>query len=352
MLVLEPCAPRWLLNTHYMATIYDVSVMAGVSLATVSRVMNNNTKVSDKTKQKVLDAMKALGYRPNTIAQSLASNCSNSVGVLVSQLDGPFYGPMMTEIETALRTANKHVIIAAGHSDEKQEKEGVEFLMSRGCDALILDIEAVSDDYLIELSKGSTPVVFINRYIDAIKERCVYLENEQGGFMATEHILSLGHKDIAYISGPLFKLDVRDRLKGHKRALQQYNIDFDDTLCIESDFKEAGGCEAMERLLSMNKTITAVVCANDQMASGAIAVCLEHGIRVPDDISFIGYDNIPFPQYISPKLSTVSNPIHEMGKMAARWVLQEVYNDKEVIVESSFKPELFIRSSSQAISHD
>ncbi|GGP89609.1 LacI family DNA-binding transcriptional regulator [Shewanella ulleungensis] len=332
-----------------MATIYDVSVMAGVSLATVSRVMNNNTKVSDKTKQKVLDAMQTLGYRPNTIAQSLASNCSNSVGVLVSQLDGPFYGPMMTEIETVLRGANKHVIIAAGHSDEVQEKDSVEFLMSRGCDALILDIEAVSDEYLIELSKGSTPIVFINRYIDSIKERCVYLENEQGGFMATDHILSLGHKDIAYISGPLFKLDVRDRLKGHKRALKHYGIGFDASMCIESDFKEDGGSEAMEHLLSLNKPITAVICANDQMASGAISVCLEHGLRVPEDISFIGYDNIPFPQYISPKLSTVSNPIHEMGKMAARWVLQHVYNDKETVVESSFRPELFIRTSTRAI---
>ena len=332
-----------------MATIYDVSVMAGVSLATVSRVMNNNTKVSDKTKQKVLDAMQTLGYRPNTIAQSLASNCSNSVGVLVSQLDGPFYGPMMTEIETVLRSANKHVIIAAGHSDEAQEKDSVEFLMSRGCDALILDIEAVSDEYLIELSKGSTPIVFINRYIDSIKERCVFLENELGGFMATNHILSLGHKDIAYISGPLFKLDVRDRLKGHQRALKQYNINFDDSLCIESDFKEAGGSEAMEHLLSLNKTITAVVCANDQMASGAISVCLEQGLRVPEDISFIGYDNIPFPQYISPKLTTVSNPIHEMGKMAARWVLQHVYNDKSIEVESSFLPELFIRTSTKAV---
>lgn len=332
-----------------MATIYDVSVMAGVSLATVSRVMNNNTKVSDRTKQKVLDAMQSLGYRPNTIAQSLASNRSNSVGVLVSQLDGPFYGPMMTEIETALRTANKHVIIAAGHSDEAQEKDSVEFLMSRGCDALILDVEAVSDDYLIELSKGPTPIVFINRYIESIKDRCVYLENELGGFMATDYILSLGHTHVAYISGPRFKLDVRDRLKGHKRALVQYNVPFDESLYYESDFKETGGSDAMEHLLSLNKPITAVVCANDQMASGAIAVCLEHGLRVPDDISFIGYDNIPFPQYISPKLSTVSNPIHEMGKMAARWVLQQVYNDQDIAVDSSFKPELFIRTSAKKV---
>ncbi|QIR14897.1 LacI family DNA-binding transcriptional regulator [Shewanella aestuarii] len=332
-----------------MATIYDVSVLAGVSLATVSRVMNNNTKVSDKTRQKVLDAMASLDYRPNTIAQSLASNCSNSVGVLVSQLDGPFYGPMMTEIETSLRSANKHVIIAAGHSDEAQEKSGVEFLMSRGCDALILDVEAVSDEYLIKLYKGTTPIVLINRYIEAIKDCCIYLENEQGGYMATNYILSLGHKDVAYVSGPMSKRDAQDRLLGHKRALAEYGLAFDDELWYEGNFREFGGNDAMNHLLTLDKKITAVVCASDQMASGVIAVCLENGIKVPDDISIIGYDNIPFPQYISPKLTTVSNPINEMGKMAALWVLQHVYKDTKVDVDCAFAPELFIRDSAKPL---
>ena len=332
-----------------MATIYDVSVLAGVSLATVSRVMNNNTKVSDKTRQKVLDAMASLGYRPNTIAQSLASSCSNSVGVLVSQLDGPFYGPMMTEIETALRSANKHVIIAAGHADEAQEKDGVDFLMSRGCDALILDVEAVSDEFLIQLHKGNTPIVLINRYIDSMKENCIFLENERGGYMATDYILSLGHTDIAYISGPMYKRDARDRLQGHQRALSEHGLMFDPALWFEGNFREFGGSDAMHHLLSLNKKFTAVVCASDQMASGAIAVCLEQGIRVPEDISFIGYDNIPFPQYISPKLTTVSNPINEMGKMAAFWVLQHVYKNQKVDVNCSFSPELFVRESAKGI---
>ncbi|WP_144209602.1 LacI family DNA-binding transcriptional regulator [Shewanella donghaensis] len=333
-----------------MATIYDVSVLAGVSLATVSRVMNNNTKVSDKTKEKVLNAMEQLGYRPNTIAQSLASNRSNSVGVLVSQLDGPYYGPMMTEIETALRTANKHVIIAAGHSVESQEKEGVEFLMSRGCDALILDVEAVDDAYLIKLLQGTTPIVLINRYIEEVKDFCIYLENELGGYLATKHILSHGHTAIAYISGPKFKLDAQDRLLGHQRALKEYGLEFDEQLCFEGDFKENSGSEAMTRLLDVkqidnNKNFTAVVCANDQMASGAIAVCLDQGMKIPEDLSFVGYDNIPFPQYISPKLTTVNNPIHEMGKMAAFWVLKNVYSDPKACVENTFIPQLIVRES-------
>lgn len=330
-----------------MATIYDVSFLAGVSLATVSRVVNNTGKVSEKTRQKVHDAMAQLDYRPNTIAQSLASNRSNSVGVLVSQLDGPFYGPMMREVESALRAANKHVIIAAGHSDAAQEKEAVEFLLSRGCDALIVDAEILSNEYLQELCSGKTPVVLINRHVDGIEERCVHLNNLQGGLLASRHVLDHGHSRIAYISGPLFKLDARERLEGHKQALAEKGLEFDDALFFEGDFREEGGFEGMAALLERGVPFSAVVCANDQMASGAIALCLERGLRVPEDISFVGFDNIPFPRYISPKLTTVCNPIQDMGRMAANWVLKEVYDNREVSFHHRFEPELVVRESVQ-----
>ncbi|WP_065187518.1 LacI family DNA-binding transcriptional regulator [Shewanella woodyi] len=332
-----------------MATIYDVSVLAGVSLATVSRVMNKNTNVSEKTKKKVQDAMDQLGYRPSSIAQSLASNRSNSIGVLVSQLDGPFYGPMMTEIETALRDANKHVIIAAGHSNETQEKEAVEFLLDRGCDALILDVEALSDEYIINLCQQSTPIVLINRFISEIEERCIYLNNALGGYLATKHVLSQGHTQLAYIAGPQFKSDARERLEGHKQALAEFEVTFDETLFFEGNFREPSGVSAMEFLLKQDKQFTCVISANDQMASGAIAVSLERDISVPKQLSFIGYDNSPFPKYISPKLSTVSNPIQEMGKMAALWVLKNVYNKPDLSIVNTFTPQLILRDSVKSL---
>lgn len=332
-----------------MATIYDVAQLAGVSLATVSRVMNKNTNVGEKTKQKVLAAMAQLDYRPNTFAQSLASNSSNSIGVLVSQLDGPYYGPMMAEIESSLRAANKHVIIAVGHSDAAQEKDSVEFLLGRGCDALILDVEAVSDQYLIELSQGSTPIVLINRYIAAISERCIYLDNELGGYLATRHVLELGHRQIAYVSGPKRKHDANERLEGHKKALAEFGLPWDAGLCVEGDYREDGGMVAMEQLLKSGRHFTAVVCANDQMVSGAISVCQERGIRVPAEVSFVGYDNIPFARYISPKLTTVNNPIHEMGKMAALWLLKYIYKNDVLTVSNVFVPELVVRGSAVRI---
>ncbi|MFN6262139.1 MAG: LacI family DNA-binding transcriptional regulator [Chromatiaceae bacterium] len=328
-----------------MATIYDVSLRAGVSLATVSRVINKNNNVSDKTRQKVLEAMAELDYRPNTIAQSLASNVSNSVGVLVSQLDGPYYGPMMAEIEAALRAQNKHVIIAVGHSDAAVEQDSVEFLLSRGCDALILDVEAVSDDYLVKLSQRSVPIVLINRYIQAMEPCCIYLNNELGGYLATRHMVDLGHRSIAYISGPKNKHDAMERLVGHQRALAEGGLVFDPALYIEGDYKEEGGEAGMLALLQTGKSFSAVVCANDQMASGAIAVCLQRGLVIPRDLSVIGYDNVPFAKYISPKLTTVNNPIHEMGKMAALWVLRHVYADDQTLVNNVFEPELVVRGS-------
>jgi len=251
----------------------------------------------------------------------------------------------MAEIEASLRAQNKHVIIAVGHSDAAVEQDSVEFLLSRGCDALILDVEAVSDDYLVQLSQRSVPIVLINRYIQAMEPRCIYLNNELGGYLATRHLVDLGHRNIAYISGPKNKHDAMERLVGHQRALAEGGLVFDPALYIEGDYKEEGGEAGMLALLQTGKQFTAVVCANDQMASGAIAVCLQRGLVIPRDLSVIGYDNIPFAKYISPKLTTVNNPIHEMGKMAALWVLRHVYADDQTLVNNVFEPELVVRGS-------
>ncbi len=328
-----------------MATIYEVSKLAGVSLATVSRVINNNTRVSDKTRQKVEDAMSELGYRPNSIAQSLASNRTNSVGILVSELSGPFFGQMMAGIEAELRAAGKHVIITTGHSEEDREKEGIDFLFSRNCDALIVHVEALSDDYLIELTKGDTPVYFMSRSIKGIEENCIYLDNELGGYLAAKAVIEKGHTQIAYIAGPQFKPDSQDRLAGHKRALAENNLAFNDDLYFIGDFKEIGGRDGIKQFLTQNLSFTALVCANDEMASGAITYAREHGFSLPQDLSIIGFDNIIFSRHIYPKLTTIDNPVNEMGHMAAKLVLKNVYKQTDTTIKYSFEPTLITRDS-------
>ena len=328
-----------------MVTIYEVSKLAGVSLATVSRVMNNSGKVTSKTRLKVESAIKELGYRPNSIAQSLASNRSNSVGVLVPMFSGSFYGNMLGCIETEIRDAGKHVIMTAGHSDEVSEMAGIEFLLSKNCDALILRVDAVSDEYLLQLNKGHVPIILLDRFIPKMADQCIYLDNELGGYLATKAVLLLGHQDIAYIAGPLWKIDAADRLRGHQRALAEFGLSSNAQLLYEGNFQEDGGYQGMEHLLQLGTHFSAVICANDEMAAGALGVAREKNLAVPDDVSVMGFDNVFFTRYFRPRLSTINYPVDEMGQMAARCVLKHVYEQKELKIQNLFEPTLVMRSS-------
>ena len=328
-----------------MATIYDVSELAGVSLATVSRVMNKNANVSDKTRQKVLSAMEKLGYRPSAIAKGLASNRSSSVGGLISELHGPFYGLMMSAIEAELRKHDIHAIIAAGHSDAEKEAESIEFLLSRRCDALILWVESVADRYLADLAKRGTPIVVMGRKIPGIAKNCVNLNNEHGGYLAARYLLEQGHRKIAYISGPLWKCDTKDRLSGHRRALADYSVTFNEKLLYEADYREEGGALGMAHLLGLRNRFSAVICGNDEMAAGAMTSARDAGLAIPDDLSIVGFDNLVYARYLYPKLSTINYPVRDMAQMAARWVLKHVYGNQQLSTTNTFEPELVARDS-------
>ncbi len=328
-----------------MATIYEVSDLAGVSLATVSRVINGNAPVSSKTRDKVKAAIAALDYRPSNAAKSLASNRSDSIGILVSEFHGSFYGAMMTGIEDNLRKGGKHAIMAAGHSDEASEREGIEFLINRSCDALILHVEAVSDDYLIKLSKGGTPFVLINRFIPALAHLCISLNNHLGGAIVAQKLVELGHKRIAFISGPLWKGDSSDRLTGFKDGLRKLGCIFDDTLFYEGDYHEGSGQTAFDALWHRDPTFTAVFCANDEMAAGALTAARKAGLKLPNEMSVIGYDNTIFADYLYPPLTTVNYPVGKMGRMAAQLILRNIYHAAIKNINHEFEPALVLRDS-------
>ncbi|MGM0481818.1 MAG: LacI family DNA-binding transcriptional regulator [Pseudomonadota bacterium] len=328
-----------------MATIYEVSKLAGVSLATVSRVINSSSPVREETRLRVTEAMEKLGYHPNSVAQSLASNRSNSIGIVVSELNGPFFGTLLSDIEAEFRRAGKHVIIAAGHSDKTLENDSITFLQSRSCDALILHVEAVSDDYLIELASKDIPFVLLNRFVEPLSDRCITLNNQHGGYLATRHLLQQGHRRIGYISGPMWKHDAEQRYAGHLRALAELGINPRKELFYQGDYHEQGGAEGLLELIKADPAITAVVCANDEMAAGALTATREAGLTVPENISVVGFDNVNFSHYMFPKLTTIDYPIGAMGQMAARWVLKNVYQQKLADIQTLFEPQLISRDS-------
>lgn len=326
-----------------MPNIYEVAKLAGVSLSTVSRVLNGKTSVNSTFREKVEKAMAELNYRPSNVARSLANKRTNSVGLLIAELNTPFFGEMMKAVESTLRAANKHVIITVGRHELQAERDGIDFLISRECDALILYSEAIPDTDLLDLS-NKLPISVVNRVIPGLEDACIYLDNEAGGYLSAKHLLNLGHSQIGYIAGLNSREDARLRQQGYIRAMTEAGYKEKDLIIYPGDYTEESGFAGIERLLNVHPRLTAISCANDWMASGAMSWAREHNIQLPDDLSIIGFDNILFAHHLHPKLTTILNPIDLMGEMAANYILNKVYKKKKQ-VNNIFQPELIVRRS-------
>ena len=185
----------------------------------------------------------------------------------------------------------------------------------------------------------------MSRYVDKLVDNCISLDNEMGGYLAKKALIDLGHKDIAYIAGPLFKTDASTRLTGHKRALAEQNIPFYENLLYIGDFKETGGTEGLKHFINKKVSFSAIVCANDEMASGSMKYAREHGFRLPEDLSIMGFDNVNFANYLYTKLTTIDNPVYSMGRMSAKLVLQNVYKVEDLHIQHVFSPTLLSRKS-------
>lgn len=332
-----------------MATIREVSKYANVSVATVSRVVNGNKWVSDATREKVMQAMKELGYQPNSFAKALATNRSDTFGMVVSDLGGPFFGDMMRAAEDEVRKRGKHLIITSGHDSLDSECDAIEFLMQRRVDALLLHVDSLTDEALIKLVDDTEiPIILINRRVPELAEQCISLDNDMGGYLATQHLIELGHQQIACITGPLFKADARARLAGYRRAIEQAGLRYDERLVIESDYQESGGQTSVERLRRRNVPFSALVAQNDHMAIGAMNTLKSQGLSIPNDVSIVGYDNMVMSPYTEPALTTVNIPVAEFGKQAANLAFAKLDN-KEADITQQFQPELIVRASTTAL---
>tara|TARA_Y100000296_G_scaffold211_2_gene244 strand:+ start:73 stop:1074 length:1002 start_codon:yes stop_codon:yes gene_type:complete len=325
-------------------TIYQVAERAGVSLSTVSRVLNGKASVNKVLRERVEKAVEELNYRPNSVARSLANSRTDSIGVLVPELNAPFFGDLMQAVESTLRAADKHVIITVGRNCLETEKDAVEFLISRNCDALIMHAEALSDEYLLELNQSKLPIALVNRQVEGLSEACTTLDNEKGGYLATRHLLELGHKNIAYISGPIEKRDAKLRLEGHNRALSEAGLLVNSELVFEGNYTEEDGKLGLLELMARDLPFTALVCANDWMASGAISCARDLGMSLPHDLSIVGFDDVVFAHHVFPRLTTVSNPVANMAEMSAKYILNKVYGQAND-VKLSFEPTLILRES-------
>jgi LacI family transcriptional regulator len=301
--------------------------------------------VSLPTRERVLQAIAALEYTPNAFARGLATNRSGGIGITVNEVSSPYFGAFVAGVERVARESGIHLMVSSGFADAESERSSIEFLLSRRCDGLVVQADGLSDEELIELvRRGAAPVVIFGRSIAEIEDSCIVMENERGGALATEHLLAHGHRRIAHVTGPLSFPDARDRLHGYRRVLEASGIGYDERYVVESNFQEEGGARAVMRLLDRVPDLTAIFFANDQMAAGGMRTLRDAGRDVPLDVSVVGYDDVFLAQYLTPTLTTIRQPLVEMGRAAADLLLARLSQGGREVVHR-FDPELVVRQS-------
>lgn len=330
-----------------MATIKDVARLAGVGLGTASRVVSGKGSVSPATLEKVRKAIDELGFRPSHAARALLSGTSRMVGVYIPVLSGTFYTPILQIIDTELRAAGLHMVVAFGvglGDARRQAVEGIEFLIERGCDGIIMMTSALADEDLALLGAKQRQIVALNHEFGAIPEQCFTVDHVLGGRLAARTLLDYKHRDIAVFSGPAALGDNVARIDGFMRELESAGIDTGKLWVAESDFSPAGGWAAAKELIESGHTCTALFCANDEMAVGALSYFQEAGISVPRDLSVIGYDDTPSAAFSAPRLTSVHMPWREMTLNGLNALLNRCY-DLQRPVARTFPVSVTLRAS-------
>lgn len=300
-----------------MATMKDVARVAGVSTSTVSHVINNDRFVSEAIREKVEAAVKSLNYAPSALARSLKLNQTRTIGMLITASTNPFYSELVRGVERSCFERGYSLVLCNTEGDEQRMNRNLETLMQKRVDGLLLlCTETHQPSPEIMQRYPSVPTVMMDwapfdGTSDLIQDNSLL-----GGDMATQHLIDKGHTRIACITGPLDKTPARLRLEGFLVAMDRAGLPVPDGYQITGDFEFSGGFEAMQSLLAQKDRPQAVFIGNDAMAVGAYQALYQAGLRVPDDIAVVGYDDIELAQYMTPPLTTIHQPKDELGELA------------------------------------
>ena len=334
-----------------MSTIKDVARLAGVGVATASRALSGNGSVSEDTARRVRDAATALDYRPSITARALSLQQSNAIGVYVPGFDGHFYSGIVATIDGVLRTVGRHMIAANGcgiGSTRQLDLDGIDFLIGRDCDGLIVASNSLDDDDLERLMERVPNLVAVNRTLAVHRDNSFCADHHAGGRLAARALLARGHRTIATVRGPQDTPDNEARLNGFNSELARHGITIPPAHSADGAFDLPSGDAAARQLLAAapggRPTFTAVFVANDVMALAVISRLVQVGLRVPEDVSVLGYDDDDFAPYTSPPLTTIRIPTASVTTNACRHVLNLCYG-LDLPVARDFPPEVVWRAS-------
>lgn len=298
-----------------MATIQEVAKRAGVSKATVSRVLSGNGYVGPQKREQVLQAIAETGYRPNLLARNLATRTSQTIGLVITNTlySGSYFTEMMAHSARILEQQGRQLILADGKHTAEQEQAAIQFLLDLRCDGIIIYPRFLSIDALDTIiSRHKQPILVINRRLRVNQSYCIFSDQHASSATAVNHLLAQGHRDIAFITGSPDSPTGIERLSGYRAALNLAGIEADPARIVAGKWTAQSGMAAVDRLLAHGVTFSALVASNDEMAIGAIKRLTECQIAVPEQVSVIGFDDIPLAPYITPSLSSMKLPVTEM----------------------------------------
>ncbi len=325
-------------------SIKDIAKAAGVSHSTVSRALSDSSLVSSETRDRIRQIAQDLGYSPNAMARGLVTQQTRTIGVIVTTIADPFIGEVVRGIEEVAADNSYRVFLATSHSDPLREVNLVKGFREWRVDGVIVASSRVGALYIPLLNEIGVPVVLINSQQEGPYVHSVTVDNIQGAELATRHLLSLGHRTIGYMGGPADHSSHRDRLAGYRRALSDAGISFDPSLVLPGNGRADSG-KNISNLLAHSPVATAVFCYNDLTAIGVVHALTRRALRVPGDLSVVGFDDIEFASYVDPPLTTIHQPKDEMGRLATR-MLMDLLTGHEV-ANVKVPGELVVRESSR-----
>jgi LacI family transcriptional regulator len=323
-------------------TIQDIADQANVSISTVSRVLNRTAPVAEKTRQRVLSIISELGYKPNLFAQGLAGGQSKTIGVLTQLIGSPFYDVILRGILKGIEDSDYSPLFADGSWNADKDLIALNMFIQRQVDGLILLNGHSPEDLLVEIAK-EIPMIIVGRHIPDLKEQCLPFDDFEAAYKATQYLIEAGHRRIAHITGLLNHQDAVERRDGYLKALKEAGIKPNPDLIIEGDFTEPSGVMAVEMLLMHSHIFSAIFTANDQMAYGARLALYRRGLRVPEDVSIVGFDDQAPSAYMLPPLTSIRRPPLEIGEAAGKALLN-LMQGKPVALPK-FQSTLMIRES-------
>jgi LacI family transcriptional regulator len=322
--------------------IYDVAKAAQVSPSTVSRILNGTARVSLEKQTRVQNAIEALNFEPNIIAKGLKRGRTFAIGVLSQHFSSTYHGEQLEGIEDGLQGTAYHPVIISARSSRTEERRTFEALTEHYVDALIVLSDSLNDDNLRKIA-ARKPLVIINRLVPGLEDRCLTIDNVRGGYLATQHLLGLGHRRIAHIGGPIGRSNCDDRFEGYKNALSEFGVSYDPNLVVRNAIQEHEAVLATQHLLARAANFSAIFCVNDNTASGVQLALHQRGLRIPDDVSLVGFDDLYPARFMTPPLTTVRQHVRQIGHSAAQAVIHVLEGQSTHF--KSPEPELVIRES-------